>query len=75
MKFTTVLAGTLLFFSIIIGKTNASCDDCLTIATNILYCNEANGAACVTASFHPNTPYEPPLLIDCCDSQQILFEL
>ncbi|CAB4473875.1 hypothetical protein RhiirA1_466590 [Rhizophagus irregularis] len=74
MKFTTVLAGTLLFFSIIINKTNASCDDCLTVAQNILYCDSANGSACVTNSISiSDTPPSPPLLIDCCDIQQLLI--
>ncbi|CAB4408869.1 unnamed protein product [Rhizophagus irregularis] len=73
MKFPTVLAGTLLFFSIIISKTNASCDDCLTVAQDILYCDSANGSACVANSFSiSDTPPSPPMLIDCCDTLQFL---
>ncbi|GES78408.1 hypothetical protein GLOIN_2v1621425 [Rhizophagus clarus] len=75
MKFTTILASTLLFFSIIVSKTDASCDDCLTFAQNVVICNNANEDACITSSVQiDDSPPSQPFLIDCCDGQQILYE-
>ncbi|RIA90039.1 hypothetical protein C1645_770970 [Glomus cerebriforme] len=74
MKLFTVLASTLLFFLIIASKTNASCNDCQIIMENINNCNEVNIASCAPYYINPD-PLTKPILLDCCEDQQLLFKL
>lgn len=71
MKFATVLTSTLLLFSIIISKTDATCDDCQTLASIIVSCDMQNKSTCGVNSILDSSTSG---LIDCCN-QQPLYDL
>ncbi|GBB84712.1 hypothetical protein RclHR1_01130007 [Rhizophagus clarus] len=71
MKLFIALLVGMLFFSIIMRKTNATCDDCFTIAKHVLDCNRANIISCAPKQFDDPTKGYPVPFQDCCENENV----